>query len=131
MPHFTVEYSANLEPEVDIDDLLIALHQHVVDCGIFPLGGIRLRASKRDHYIIADGAAENTFVHLVARIGAGRPLPVKKDIGEKIFKAFCDYLQPTFETRPLAISFEIQEIDPELNFKKNIIHDILKQKQAD
>ncbi len=130
MPHFIVEYSANIEEEMDLDGLLKAVHTAALKTGVFPLGGIRVRASKRDHYIIADGDAQNSFVHVVSRIREGRPIEVRKEAGDAVMAAICDHLQPVFGKRPLAISFEIQEIDMRLNFKKNNIHDYLKNKES-
>ena len=130
MPHFIVEYSANIEEEMDLDGLLKAVHTAAIKTGVFPLGGIRVRASKRDHYIIADGDSENSFVHVVSRIREGRPIEVRKEAGDAVMAAICDHLQPVFDKRPLAISFEIQEIDMRLNFKKNNIHDYLKNKES-
>ncbi|MDH4066138.1 MAG: 5-carboxymethyl-2-hydroxymuconate Delta-isomerase, partial [Acidobacteriota bacterium] len=40
MPHLTIEYSANLEPDVAVQDLVDALHRAAVETGVFPLGGI-------------------------------------------------------------------------------------------
>ena len=65
---------------------------------------------------------ENAFVHLTLKLGHGRSIDVKKSVGEKLFAALTEQLNPIFETRPLAISFEMRELDPELSFKKNNLH---------
>ena len=127
MPHFIVEYSSNIEEDLDIDDLLSKLHATALETGLFALGGIRVRAERRDHYIIADGKEDNAFLHLIARIRAGRTLEARKEAGEKIFATFCEALAPHYDTRPLALSFEIQEINPDLSFKQNNIHSYLKR----
>ena len=44
MPHLIVEYSANVEEKIALDELLDKLHVSAVDSGMFPLGGIRIRA---------------------------------------------------------------------------------------
>ena len=41
MPHLIVEYSANLEPALDIRGLVEALHEAALETGVFPIGGIR------------------------------------------------------------------------------------------
>ena len=68
---------------------------------------------------IADGDPDNAFVHLVIRIGSGRDLETRRRAGEEIFQALCQALAPDQEQNPLALSCEIQEIDPELSWKKN------------
>jgi 5-carboxymethyl-2-hydroxymuconate isomerase len=44
MPHFILEYSRNLEPELDVDALFVRLRTAALETGIFPPGGIRFRA---------------------------------------------------------------------------------------
>ncbi|MDB5094494.1 MAG: hypothetical protein JWO85_2595, partial [Candidatus Eremiobacteraeota bacterium] len=39
-------------------------------------------------------------------------------------------LQPAFDATPLGISLDVQEIDPELSFKKNNLHDYVKKRSA-
>jgi 5-carboxymethyl-2-hydroxymuconate isomerase len=71
---------------------------------------------------VADGDPRNGFVHLTLKLGHGRSIEVRKSAGEKLFAALTEHLNPIFETRPLAISFEMRELDPELSFKKNNLH---------
>ena len=130
MPHVIVEHSTNLSQRVDIGALLQVLHRAALDTGVFPVGGLRTRALPRQHYVIADGHPDNAFVSVVLRIGHGRDLDTKRRAGDQIFSALCGFLEPAFATTPLSISLEIQEIDPDLNFKKNNLHDIVKHRQA-
>jgi len=50
MPHLIVEYSANLERDVDISRVVAAIHAAALETGVFPIGGIRTRAERRDVY---------------------------------------------------------------------------------
>ena len=122
MPHIIIEYSANLEPQLDIPGFMAAMHAAGLATGLFELGGIRVRALRRDQFIVADGDPANAYVHVTARIGHGRPLEKRKALGEALFNAASTYLEPVFATRPLALQLEIQEIDPDLNYKRNNIH---------
>jgi 5-carboxymethyl-2-hydroxymuconate isomerase len=126
MPHFVLEYSANLE--LDVAELLRKLRSTALETGIFPLGGIRFRAIRCEDYLVGDGDPENAFVHLTLKLGHGRPLEVRKEAGEAIFRTLTEHLNPIYERRPLAISFEISELDPELSFKRNNLHERLKRK---
>jgi 5-carboxymethyl-2-hydroxymuconate isomerase len=56
---------------------------------------------------------------VILKLGYGRPKEVRKEFGEKLFAALCEILEPVSASSPLAISFEIQEIDAELTWKKN------------
>jgi len=128
VPHLTIEYSANLEPGVDVQALVDALHGAAIETGVFPLGGIRTRATCCRHYRIADGDPANAFVHVILRIAAGRDAATRERAGAHVFAALTDRLAPVSATRPLAISFELQEIAPAWSARLNNIHDRLKAK---
>jgi len=123
MAHFIVEYSANLDGELDVQALFKAMHAAAVETGVFPLAGIRFRARRCDEYLIGDGNPKNAFVHVSGRMGHGRPIEVRKQTGEKLFKALCDHLDPIFKGRPMGISFELAELHAELSYKKNNMHE--------
>lgn len=131
MPHQIIEYSANLESRIDLRELVERLHEAALAIPGLPLGGLRTRAARRDAYAIADRHPDNAFVHLILKLGAGRPLDRRRAFGEALFAALCAILEPVSSTSPLAISFEIQEIHPELTWKKNNLRDyIAKRKQS-
>jgi 5-carboxymethyl-2-hydroxymuconate isomerase len=130
MPHFFVEYSANLEDEIAIDALFETLHSAAAATGVFPLGGIRSRGVKVAQYRIADGHPDNAFVHLVIRVGHGRDVETLRQAGEVLFAVVTDHLARIFEARPLAISMEMQEIHPTLTFKKNNLHQYVKARRT-
>ena len=72
MPHLTIEYTANLEPQLQLPQLIDALHRVAAGIEAFPLAGLRTRAERRDHYRIADGHVDNAFVHLTLRLAASK-----------------------------------------------------------
>ena len=126
MPHFTIEYSANLDERVDMGTVVELVRKTAVETGIFPLGGIRVRAVKCEHFAIADGAAHFGFLDMVLRLGEGRDLATRKKAGEHIFKALSAYLDPVFASSKCALSFDMQINDKETSWKRNNIHDALK-----
>lgn len=130
MAHIVIEYSAGLRGWLDLPAFLAAVHQAALSTGVFPIGGIRTRAYEAQHYVIADGHPDNAFVHLSLKVGHGRHLETRKRACETIFEAACRYLAPLFETLPLGISLEMQEIDPVLTYKKNNLHDYVKRRQG-
>jgi 5-carboxymethyl-2-hydroxymuconate isomerase len=130
MPHFTIEYSANLDARVDMGKVVEVVRKAAVETGIFPLGGIRVRAIRCEHYAIADGAAHFGFLDMVLRLGEGRDLATRKKAGEHIFKALSTYLDPVFAGSKFALSFDMQINDKETNWKRNNIHEALKAEAA-
>ena len=126
MPHFTIEYSANLEGRVDMGKVVEVVRKAAVETGIFPLGGIRVRAICCEHYAIADGNPQFGFLDMVLRLGEGRDLATRKQAGEHIFKALSAHLDPVFAQSKFALSFDMQISDKETSWKRNNIHEALK-----
>jgi 5-carboxymethyl-2-hydroxymuconate isomerase len=127
LPHLIVEYSANIEDQIALEALLDKLHTAALATGVFPIGGLRVRAHRTDAYRIADLSPDNGFVHVTAMIGQGRPLDVQQRAAEELFAAVTAHLEPLFAKSPLAISLNLQEF-PLLNFKKNNLHDYVKRR---
>ncbi|MEN3347339.1 MAG: 5-carboxymethyl-2-hydroxymuconate isomerase [Bradyrhizobium sp.] len=126
MPHFTIEYSANLDGLVDMGKTVELVRTAAVETGIFPLGGIRVRAIRCEHYAIADGRNNYGFLDMVLRLGEGRDLATRKKAGEHIFKALSAHLDPVFANSKFALSFDMQINDKDTSWKRNNIHDALK-----
>jgi 5-carboxymethyl-2-hydroxymuconate isomerase len=130
MPHFTLEYSANLDARVDMAEVVEVVRKAAAETGIFPIGGIRVRAIRCEHYAIADGKAHFGFLAMVLRLGEGRDLATRKKAGEHIFRILSDYLDPVFAQSKFALSFDMQINDKETSWKRNNIHDLLKAEAA-
>lgn len=129
MPHLIVEYSANLERDVDIPRLVAVIHAAALETGVFPVGGIRTRAERRDIYAIADSHPDNGFIHVQARIGAGRTPEVRQRAAEHIFAAVKAGTARVFASRPLGLTLEIVEIDPVGSLKHNNLHEIVEARR--
>lgn len=128
MPHFSIEYSANLDGKVDMPALCSLIAKTILDTGLFETGAVRVRAFRADAYSVADELAENGFIDMSFRIGLGRSDDEKRRAGEAIFAAVSAYLATLFTIPHFALSLEIREIDPELSWKKNAIHPRLRGK---
>ena len=126
MPHFTIEYSGNLDALMDMSEVVEVVRKAAVETGIFPLGGIRVRAIKCEHYAIADGRPDFGFLDMVLRLGEGRDLATRKKAGEYIFKALSAYLDPVFANNKFALSFDMQINDKETSWKRNNVHEAVK-----
>ena len=126
MPHFTIEYSANLDGRLDMGAVVEIVRKAATETGIFPLGGIRVRAVRCEHYAIADGGANFGFLDMVLRLGEGRDLATRKKAGEHIFQALSAYLDPVFAQSKFALSFDMQINDKQTSWKRNNIHEALK-----
>jgi 5-carboxymethyl-2-hydroxymuconate isomerase len=130
MPHFTLEYSANLDARIDMAAVVEVVRKAAVETGIFPLGGIRVRTVRCEHYAIADGRPDFGFLDMVLRLGEGRDLATRKQAGEHIFKVLSAYLDPVFAQSKFALSFDMQINDKDTSWKRNNIHEALKAEPA-
>ncbi|GLR99491.1 MULTISPECIES: 5-carboxymethyl-2-hydroxymuconate Delta-isomerase [Bradyrhizobium] len=130
MPHFTIEYSANLDGRLDIGAVCEVVRNAAVETGIFPLGGIRVRAIRCEHYAIADARQDYGFLDMVLRIGEGRDLETRQNAGEHVFEALSRHLDPVFAAGRFALSFDMQINDKDTSWKRNNIHDALKAEAA-
>jgi 5-carboxymethyl-2-hydroxymuconate isomerase len=126
MPHFTIEYSANLDARVDVADVVEVVRKAAVETGIFPLGGIRVRAVRCEHYAIGDGNPDFAFLDMLLRLGEGRDLQTRKSAGEHIFRVLSAHLDPVFAKGKFALSFDMQINDKETSWKRNNLHEALK-----
>lgn len=122
MPHFSIEYSANLDGEVDMKRVCAAVHAAALETGVFERGGIRVRALRCEAYAIADRHPDNAFAHMVLRLGHGRDLEARRKAGEAVFAAFRAEFAQRLSTPHFGLSFEMCEIDPVLSWKENSIH---------
>ncbi|RZG64451.1 5-carboxymethyl-2-hydroxymuconate isomerase [Acinetobacter bouvetii] len=125
MPHFTAEYSANIKDVIDFQEFFGQVNTFLGNTGVFPLGGIRSRAIRMDDYVIADAKHDYAFIHMTLKVGAGRDLETRQRVAEELFALIDAYFKPLKDKRLLAVSFEMTELDPVLNFKSNNIHQFL------
>ena len=126
MPHLIVDYSANLEAEIDMSAFCDHLRKAAVEIDAFPSAGVRVRAVPAAHYSIADGNPQHGYIDISIRLRAGRPMDVKKAATQAIFDAAEAFLAPVMARRPLALSLEMRDIDPDLSPKTGTIRDYLK-----
>ena len=125
MPHFQLEYSSNLENILDMGALCEAIRAEAAQIDAFPLPGIRVRATRVDHYAIADGSSAHGFIDLSVRLRAGRAQQVKEDAVQRIFDTLKNFVQPLMATQSIALSAEMRDIDASLSPKTGNIRDHL------
>ncbi len=127
MPHFVVDYSANMEDRTDIAGLCHQLRLAAIETGVFPMAGIRVRAIRADHVSIADGDPANGYVDISVRLRGGRDLQTRKDATASIFAAAERFLAAAMNEHPIALSMEMRDIDPELSPKSGSIRKFLQK----
>ncbi|SNT04049.1 5-carboxymethyl-2-hydroxymuconate Delta-isomerase [Antarctobacter heliothermus] len=125
MPHFHIDYSANLEGVVDMGALCETIRAAAAEIETFPMAGIRVRATRVDHVAMADGNPKHGFIDLTIRLREGRPADVKKNAIDRIFAALKGFVGPAMATRSVALSVEMRDIDADLSLKFGTVRDHL------
>ncbi len=125
MPHFHVDYSANLEGRLNIAGLLTVLRDAAMETGVFQLPGIRVRATACDHWVIADGNPDHAFLDISIRLRAGRTEDAKKQAAAHIFAAAEAFCAEVLTTSSFLLSLEMRDIDPDLSPKVSSVRNYL------
>ena len=59
---------------------------------------------------------------MTLKIGAGRSLESREAVGEMLFELITAHFADLMAARYLALSFELDELHPTLNYKRNNVH---------
>ena len=109
MPHFIVEYTANLEGQARIPDLLRKAVDVLTAEG-YPLHGMRARGLKIDQYLLADGKRDYVMVHGILKVAPGHTAEHKKRTCEVVFGVMKAHFTEAFAGRYFMLSLEMIEL---------------------
>ncbi len=84
MPHVIVEYSKQSVDDAQVGAILNTIHHAIAESGLFKADQIKTRAYGFDKFTNA-GESE-PYIHIQARIKAGRDVDNKKQLGDVILK---------------------------------------------
>lgn len=121
MPHFHIDYSANLEERLDIAAFCVAIRDAAAQTGVFPLAGIRVRAIRADHVVMADGNPDHAYLDLSIRLRGGRTPQDKARATAHIFAKAEEFCADVLAHSSFMLSLEMRDIDPELSPKVSSI----------
>lgn len=127
MPHLSYDHAPELAQLADMAGFADHMRRAMVETGLFPLGGIRVRGHAATAQSVADGAPGWLWLDMQLRIGQGRSPAERDRAADHLYAAARAYLEPRLAGRPFALSFELREIDPQFSRKGwNTIHSTLK-----
>ena len=109
MPHIIVEYSANLNGQVDVQGLVATLHDTLAKAGIDKTR-IKTRAVALSDYRVGD-LADGAMIHATLLLLKGRDIPTRKSYGQSLY----DVLKPAAPAG-CAVTLEVREMEPETYF---------------
>jgi 5-carboxymethyl-2-hydroxymuconate isomerase len=119
MPHLTLEYSDNLE--INIQPLLARLHDELVATGAVNMKGLKSRAIRHTDYRIADGDEGYAFVHLNILIREGRPLETQQEVARHAMAVLEDAFGHRFNEGYLSLSVDVKEMKEGIALTKHNI----------
>ncbi|MFQ5649544.1 MAG: 5-carboxymethyl-2-hydroxymuconate Delta-isomerase [bacterium] len=117
MPHLTLEYTSNIHLEVDFQTLFLELHQVLERVGGIEIENCKSRARRVEEYLVGDGSGNQAFVHLEVRFLTGRPLELKRKIGEALLSRVHSCYQAAMTPTGVQITVEMREMEREAYFK--------------
>jgi 5-carboxymethyl-2-hydroxymuconate isomerase len=115
MPHLTLEYSANLPPEVASVDLLHRLHGTLDRVAGVRVGNCKSRARAVSPFVVGDREPDGAFVHLDVRLMEGRPIEVRQALGDALLALLVEAYGA--DRAGLQVTVEIGEIARQTYFK--------------
>lgn len=125
MPHFQIDYSPNLPERMNMAGFCAAIRDAAAATGVFPLAGIRVRATACDHVVIADGNPDHAFLDMSVRLRAGRDIETRRAATQAIFAAAEAYCGDVLASSSFLLSMEMRDIDPDLSPKTSTIRHYL------
>lgn len=104
MPHCIIEYSKGLEAAISPDELSSVVFQGALESGLFTPADIKTRVIPYTSYQVGETTAG--FVHVTARILAGRDETKKKNLSHHILQKLQQVDQPN-----TSYTVEVVDID--------------------
>jgi 5-carboxymethyl-2-hydroxymuconate isomerase len=84
VPHIIVEYSKQPVSDTQVIAILDTIHHSIAESGLFKADQIKSRAYAFDKFTNAGGS--EPYIHIQARIKAGRDVDNKKQLSDTILK---------------------------------------------
>ncbi|MCP5046036.1 MAG: 5-carboxymethyl-2-hydroxymuconate Delta-isomerase [bacterium] len=117
MPQLVLQYTANIQQDVDFKDMFARFHHVLAHTGGIKIGNCKSRAIKLEDYYIAQGGPDEAFVHLDARFMEGRSAELKQKIGQQLLDIMKEVYSPSIKEYNLQITVEINDIACDSYFK--------------
>ena len=117
MPHVTLEYTNNVDQDIEFCDLFSELHQVLASTAGIDVNNCKSRAIRLHTYHIGEGQTENAFVHLEIQLLEGRPAELKREIGQRGLQVLARHLNPSLGKYDLQITLEVRDMQRQSYFK--------------
>lgn len=103
MPHVTLEYSNNINANINLNDLFGKIHNIIAETAGADINACKSRAHKLDEYYIGDGDSGHAFVHVDIALLQGRALEVR----DKLSSACFELIKASYPPNELKMHFSV------------------------
>jgi 5-carboxymethyl-2-hydroxymuconate isomerase len=118
MPHITLEVTGNIDhPQAGYSDLFAALHRVLADAVGVDTANCKSRAIRLDTYRVGDGEAGNGFVHLEVSIFDGRPVELRREVGQRCLAVLEDHFSQARQQLDLQVTVSVKEMERDTYLK--------------
>ena len=104
MPHVIIEYAQPVAKNKSLDSMLLAIHQAVIDSGLFDENNIKTRLIPVTTYRIGNG--KDTYLSVQLRIHSGRNEAQKKALSHAVLEAIRQQAWPVS-----VVTVEVVDMD--------------------
>lgn len=113
MPHIIIEFSKNLNKNLDMQKILQICLTTTKDNGLLDMASVEARASQVDYGLTTEG--EPTFLHVKIALFPGRDAAKLAALSKAIYEALAAFVTEDMK-QTASISTQIVEIDPQFCF---------------
>lgn len=106
MPQCIIEYSKEVEKQIDIQEVVSAVYKGSMNSEMFESNTVKIRAYGCEYH--QTGTEKSDFIHVQVKIFSGRTL----DLKQKISAAMLEALK-TLKVSGVTLSVEIVDTDKE------------------
>lgn len=117
MPQIVLEYTNNIDLELDYNRLFSEIHKIIHKHAGIKIENCKSRVIKLDKYYIGDGKKQNAFIHLEIKILEGRSYQIKSELGNFVLKLLEKHFSEEKKDFDLQITIELIDIEKNSYFK--------------
>lgn len=121
MPHLTLEFSANVTPQHNLESLFLICHDLLANILPTDIASCKSRAIKQDIYSVGNGETNNAFIHLTIKVMAGRSEETLQRLGNSVMQVLQNHFMQALQTLNTQITLEIVELSKQYFKQKQLI----------
>jgi 5-carboxymethyl-2-hydroxymuconate isomerase len=111
MPHLVLQYSANIDPPPEVQELFGELHRTISELTGVDVAKFKSRAIGCDNFLVGDGSPANGFAHLDVRLLGGRPIELKRQVADAALAILQTHFARAARALDLQITVDLLDVE--------------------